>query len=144
MLIGGIGLDLQGVGITSFDIDVMPERSKGNLERLASALEELNARIRTEDHPQGLPFDVHWSVFRERPFLNLVTDVVPLDVCMEPAGIAGYEELVTHVVHISIGEATAPVATVEDIAKSKEAARRPKDQRVLPRILEFIAARKHT
>lgn len=105
-MIGGVGLDLQGAGFTSFDVDVdvTPERPA-------------------------------------RPFLNLVTDLMPLDICLEPAGTSGYGEFAAHVVNISIGTTTVPVAAVEDIARSKEAARRLKDLRVLPRIRAPSAAR---
>jgi hypothetical protein len=40
------------------DVDVTPSTTRENLHRLAAALHELDARIRTEAVPDGLPFNV--------------------------------------------------------------------------------------
>ena len=58
------------VGVT-VDIDVVPERSDENLERLAEALRGLGARIRTEGEPEGLSFDCLAPFFR-----NLASDSI--------------------------------------------------------------------
>ncbi|MBW2235331.1 MAG: helix-turn-helix transcriptional regulator, partial [Deltaproteobacteria bacterium] len=64
VLIGGMAAVLHGdVGVT-VDIDVVPERSDENLERLARALRDLGARIRTEGEPEGLQFDCSAEFFK--------------------------------------------------------------------------------
>ena len=65
ILIGGMAAVLHGdVGVT-VDIDVVPERSDENLERLAEALRGLDARLRTEGEPEGLSFDCSAPFFRK-------------------------------------------------------------------------------
>ncbi len=55
VLIGGMAAVLHGdVGVT-VDIDIAPAYDPDNLERLAAALRTLDARIRTDHVPQGLP-----------------------------------------------------------------------------------------
>jgi hypothetical protein len=39
------------------DIDLTPDASADNLERLSAALKDLGARLRTAAVPEGLPFD---------------------------------------------------------------------------------------
>ena len=56
VLIGGLAATLHGSPITTQDADICPERETQNLERLAAALRELHARIRTEGVDGGLPF----------------------------------------------------------------------------------------
>ena len=55
VLIGGMAAILHGdVGVT-VDIDIAPAYDPDNLERLAAALRALEARIRADGVPEGLP-----------------------------------------------------------------------------------------
>ena len=55
VLIGGMAAILHGdVGVT-IDIDIAPAYDPDNLHRLANALRAIDARIRTDDAPHGLP-----------------------------------------------------------------------------------------
>ena len=66
VLVGGMAAILHGdVGVT-IDLDVVPEREPENLERLACALRTLEARIRTEGAPEGLPVVYSMSSYRNR------------------------------------------------------------------------------
>lgn len=56
MLVGGLAATLHGSPVTTQDADICPERTPENLERLAAAMRELRARIRTEGVEDGLPF----------------------------------------------------------------------------------------
>lgn len=47
VLVGGIAAVVEGAPITTFDVDVVHERSEGNVQRLIKALHDLNARYRT-------------------------------------------------------------------------------------------------
>jgi hypothetical protein len=55
--IGAFAALAQGAPIpATADIDVTPRTTAKNLVRLSAALDELDARIRTEAIPEGLPF----------------------------------------------------------------------------------------
>jgi len=106
-----------------------------NLDRLAVALRELEARFRVFDGPPRgvvIPGGVtaHW--LREMATITLVTSAGPFDVSLIPDGTAGYEDLVINRQLLPYGSRIVPVASLEDVIRSKEAAGRPKDLLVIP------------
>ena len=56
VLIGGLAAVYHGSPFPTEDADITPEGDRPNLSRLADALVELGARVRTESDPEGLPF----------------------------------------------------------------------------------------
>jgi hypothetical protein len=142
VLIGGMAAILHGdVGVT-VDLDVVPDRSGDNLERLASALRALAARIRTEGEPQGLPFDCSPEFFRNlgpESFVNMTSDAGDIDVIFQPAGTDGFADLERAALRIEATDRVEIlVASLEDIIRSKEAANREKDQLALPRLRRLL------
>ncbi len=144
VIIGGVASQLHGAPVErTYDIDVVPERSGHNLDALARALEEMRARLWVgADEPGGLAmvFD-RTSLSDIQSFLNLVTDHGPLDITYMPDGTQGYPDLRRSLVIIEVGTARAPVAALEDVIRSKEAAGRAKDLDVIPRLLRFLKGR---
>jgi folate-dependent phosphoribosylglycinamide formyltransferase PurN len=51
VVLGGFAAIIHGSPLPTEDIDVIPSRSGANLERLATALKRLEAKIRTGDEP---------------------------------------------------------------------------------------------
>lgn len=132
VLIGGLGAALHGSPALTNDADVVPATDAKNLERLSAALRELDARIRSEDAPAGIPFDPHPTLLASVTVLNLTTRCGDLDLAVRPSGIDGYAELAAGIVRFDVDGLSVPVAALEDIIRSKEAAGRPKDQATLP------------
>lgn len=56
VVIGNLGAVLYGSPLNTTDADICPSSDPDNLERLAAALRELKARIRTAGVEGGLPF----------------------------------------------------------------------------------------
>ena len=56
VLIGGLAAVYHGSPFPTEDADITPKTDRVNLARLAAALADLDARIRTESRPDGLPF----------------------------------------------------------------------------------------
>ena len=52
VLIGGLAAVLHGSPLPTLDADICPARDHDNLVKLAAALDELDARIRTTDSAQ--------------------------------------------------------------------------------------------
>jgi hypothetical protein len=142
VLIGGMAAVLHGdVGVT-VDLDVVPERSPENLERLAAALRELGARRRTEGEPEGLRLDCSAAFFSNLSpdaIVNLTTRAGDLDVTFQPSGTRGYPDLRRDAVEIEAGRRLhILVASLADVIRSKEAAGREKDRLALPRLRRLL------
>ena len=142
VLIGGMAAVLHGdVGVT-VDVDVVPEHSDDNVERLARALRGLDARIRTEGEPDGLPFDCSAEFFRNLApdsIVNMTTTAGDLDVTFQPSGTQGYADLRRDAVEIEAADRLPiMVASLEDVIRSKEAAGREKDRLALPRLRRLL------
>ncbi len=133
VVIGGLAATLHGSPVLTSDADICPARDRDNLERLAAALRELGARIRTQGVPEGLRFDSSAAFLsRIEVALNLTTPFGDLDLSFCPAGTTGFEDLNAKAVAIPLRGLAIPVAALEDVIRSKEAANRPKDQMALP------------
>lgn len=146
VIVGGVASQLHGAPVErTYDIDVVPDRAVRNLDALGRALDDLHARLWVgPNEPQGLQmkFD-STSLGAIQGFLNLVTDHGPLDITYVPDGTEGYSDLSRSVVAVRVGEVDAPVAALEDVIRSKEAAGRTKDLDVLPRLQRFLKARRN-
>ena len=142
VLIGGMAAILHGdVGVT-VDIDIVPGRSSANLERLALALRDLGARIRTEAEPDGLAFDCSARFFANLSpdsIVNMTTESGDLDVTFQPSGTQGFSDLRRDAVEIEAADGLhILVASLEDVIRSKEAAGREKDRLALPRLRRLL------
>jgi hypothetical protein len=138
VLIGGLAAVLHGSPLPTLDADICPSRELENLQRLAAALAELEARIRTPDSPEGIRFPRDAGFLSNLQIVNLVTRFGDLDLTFEPAGTAGYAELAPRAVEVEVHGLRVAVAALEDVIRSKQAANRPKDHRTLPVLLELL------
>lgn len=135
VVIGGFAVELWDVAVQpTVDIDITPDMSPGNLERLANALNDLKAGIRVGSETVMVPGGLTAEMIEQMRVLNLNTVAGPLDLTILPAGTRGYADLVAGATEIPYGDVMVPTASLEDVARSKEAAGRPKDLRTLPAI----------
>jgi hypothetical protein len=140
ILIGGLAAVLHGSPLSTVDADICPSRDAENLRRLAAALDELDARVRTPDSAEGILFPRD-AVFLSRvEMLNLVTRAGDLDLSFTPAGTGGYTDLAATASTMRIRDVSVRVAALEDVIRSKEAANRPKDLRTLPTLKQLLEA----
>lgn len=138
VVIGGFGAWLHGAAHVTYDIDVTPEGSRANLDRLSAALGELHARIRTDAVDGGLPFSHSGESLAHARVWNLVTDHGDLDLSFEPPGTSGYDDLVEDALQVEILGVSTVIASLRDIVRSKEAADRPKDRLALPTLRRLL------
>jgi len=138
VLIGGLAATLYGSPHVTTDVDITPEKEPANLRRLAEALDDLDARVRTEGEPDGLPFDRSPEMLARVSVLNLTTRAGDLDLTFEPAGTRGYGDLQRGAVRIEIRGIEVPVAALADVIRSKEAANRDKDRLTLPTLRRLL------
>jgi len=139
VLVGGYAAVIHGSPYVTTDVDVVPERTEENLERLSGALDAMHARVWTAAEPEGLPFGHDARSLLDVNVWNLVTDHGRLDLTFVPSGTTGYGDLARDAVDLKILGVDVVVASLADIIRSKEAAGREKDRLVLPvlrRLLE--------
>jgi hypothetical protein len=141
VVIGGFGAVLHGSPFATADVDITPDSTADNMQRLSEALTELGARVRTDAVPGGLPFSHDGTSLAAARVWNLTTDAGDLDISMEPAGTQGFPDLERDATVVVVHRVRTRVASLADIIRSKQAANRPKDQRVLPTLREILATR---
>ncbi|MFT3971221.1 MAG: hypothetical protein QM695_13330 [Micropruina sp.] len=141
VLIGGLAAVLQGSPYPTEDVNITPEHGLRNLERLSAALTSLDARAYTPSEPDGLPFSHDAESLAGRAVWNLLTSHGRLDISFVPDGTTGYPDLARSALSIAIRGTDVRVAELADIIRSKQAANRPKDQRVLMTLREILARR---
>jgi hypothetical protein len=135
LIVGGYAARMHGSTRPTRDVDITPATTAENLDRLAAALRELDARIRTDAVPDGLPFSTSGESLAGQRMLNLQTRHGELDLTIRPAAFeGGYDELVGSSTRRTIGQIQVRVAALEDVIRSKETAARDKDIRALPEL----------
>jgi predicted nucleotidyltransferase len=132
VVIGGFAAVAYGSPLPTVDVDVTPDRSIENLARLSSALEDLDARIRVEGIVDGLIFKHDAESLGAVRILNLITRLGELDLVMVPAGDLDYTFLASRAVTVDLHGTEVPLASLDDVIVSKEAADRAKDRVALP------------
>lgn len=141
VVIGGFTALAHGSPFPTEDIDITPEASTDNFHRLSASLGSLEARIRSSSTSGGLPFAHDAASLAAVETWNLVTRHGDLAIAITPSGTAGYPDISRDAVQIEASGATARFASLADVVRSKQAANRPKDQRVLPTLRELLAER---
>ena len=124
VMIGGFAGRLHGSPTVTNDLDVCYARDPENLERLATALQELRASLR--DAPPT-PFRLDAKTFAAGDQFTLATDAGNVDVLGMPAGVRRFEELERASVVMDLDGLTVRVASLDDLIRMKQAAGRPKD-----------------
>lgn len=147
IVVGGIGGVLHGSPLLTDDVDVVPSLKTANLDALADALNELNARLMSAEAPDGsIAVDwrgkdlQRWIVdFR---VLNLATDFGQLDVIYRPGGTTGYDDLAKAALMVEVDDVEIKVAALEDLIRSKEAVARMQDLEQLPTLRLLLEAKR--
>ncbi len=126
VLIGGVAANAHGSPSITQDIDICYERSDENLERLAAALQALNAHLRGVD--PALPFQLDAKTLKMGDSFAFDTDAGAFDCLGTPAGTDGYKDLFANATLMDFDGLQAYVVSVDDLIRMKRAAGRPKDR----------------
>lgn len=130
VVIGAFAAIVAGAPLAAtFDIDLTPEASRENLDRLSLALTNLGARIRAEGVPEGLPFAHDGASHGAASIWNLVCGAGAFDIAFWPSGFErGYEDLAAHAREVVVDDVPTRIADLADVIASKRAAGREKDK----------------
>ncbi len=120
ILVGGVAAVLNGVPISTFDIDVVHSLDAANIARMLPVLESLDVK----------PNSSHLS---SAGHLNLITRYGPLDLLGTIGRDLGYNDLLPRSVEMNIGQnLSIRVLNLETLIAIKEELAGEKDLAVLP------------
>jgi hypothetical protein len=120
VVLGGFAAIIHGSPLPTEDIDVIPSRSNANLERLARALQRMDAKIRTSDEPVETKIEA--AFIGSMPnMLNLVTRFGDMDLVFTPAGaLKNYEQWFERSQQAQLREGLkVAIASLDDITDTK-------------------------
>lgn len=135
VVVGGIAARLRGAPLLTQDVDITPSGARRNLDRLVTALQDLDARLRSVAEPDGVPFPFDPALLETASIWTLTTRFGDLDLVMSPAGTGGFQDLARSADELLVAEdpeLRIKVASLADVIRSKEAAGREKDRAALP------------
>lgn len=146
--VGGMAAIWHGARRPTKDFDLCPAWSPENLERLASALEELDARLLVPDGPAagvGVPVDGRFLAAMELSTWR--TAAGDLDVVLGiPADrrwhLARFEQLRSRALLVELEGSTVMLASLDDIIRSKQISDRPSDHEALPELTDLLRRRR--
>lgn len=124
--IGGVALQAHGGQRLTQDLDISIAASLTNVERLASALAELDARVlgpageRSSTSPTA-------SLLGSSDQWHLVTNHGAIDVMTLPAHLGPFDGLQERAHQVKLGDVTVPIASRADLIEMKRASGRPQD-----------------
>lgn len=124
LFFGKSGAILLGYSDTTQDVDLYVEKEAANCAKLVEALVELGFQF-TENEQE--------EVRRGKDFIQLRNGPFDLDLIFAPDGIEQFEDAWNRRVEVH----GFPIASIDDIVSSKQAANRQKDKESLPRLLSF-------
>ncbi len=150
LLCGGAAATAYGAERATEDADCVVGRDQANLDRLAGAMRELNARLRvagmTDDEARLLPVQIDGRTLADLSITTWTTDAGPFDVLAgleAPDGhLVSYEELTQRATTLQGDGFSIHAAGLEDIIGAKERADRPKDREALPELRAIRDARR--
>jgi hypothetical protein len=127
VLIGGLAAIAHGSAHPSFDVDIAYARDRANLERLAAALTELEARLRGA--PPDVPFLLDAETLERGAHFTFETRYGAIDILHDPTGAPAYANL-----REAAGEPREfqghhiRIASIDHLIAMKEATARTKDK----------------
>ena len=147
LVVGGVATQVYGAERPTGDFDCLVRRTRENFERLATAMRELNARLRvqhmTDDEAAQLPTQVYAETIARMEISTWQTDAGSLDVLIDIPNRQGhhmpYEDLADAARSLDRHGLVVRVANLSDIIASKEWADRPKDRDALPELYDLRA-----
>jgi hypothetical protein len=124
LFFGKSGAILLGYSDTTQDVDLYVEKEAANCEKLVAALAELGFRLTEQEEEE---------VRRGKDFIQLRKGPFDMDLIFAPDGIERFDDAWKR----RIEKHGFPIANIDDIVGSKQAANRQKDKESLPRLLSF-------
>lgn len=125
VVIGGFASRIHGSPLNTNDLDICYSREPKNLENLAAALVDMEARLRGA--PDDVPFQLEAATLKAGDHFTFLTKYGAFDILGTPSGSTGFEELFKTADKTNLDGLEVLVSSIDDLIKMKVAAGRPKD-----------------
>jgi len=125
ILVGGVAGNVLGSSRLTFDVDIVYNRQRLNLENLVKTLKPFSPYLRGA--PPGLPFKLDLPTLRHGLNFTLTTSLGDLDLLGEVIGGGGYRELLPHAFMVEAFGVQFRCIDLPTLIRLKRAAGRPKD-----------------
>jgi hypothetical protein len=135
LLVGGVAAVVEGAPVSTFDLDIVAERSPRNVERLLAALQDLGAFYRSRPDRRLPPTA---KALRGDGHHLLMTRYGPLDVLGVVGEQRDFMALSSHTRRRKLGQATIQVLDLETQITIKEELGQRKDRLMLPVLRETL------
>ena len=133
VIVGGLAVQTHGHVRTTVDIDVYPRPELRNLQRLADALNELDARTL---NPGSEAMAIDAAMLPRATLWQFATRHGAIDVIHDAPGAPPYDELRARALEIELGEIRLAVASRDDLISMKRASGRSVDLEDLAALTE--------
>jgi hypothetical protein len=128
VVIGGVATQVHGHRRTTMDLDLTPDPSPQNLQRLAAALAELEARPRDARHEQAeIPVSAPERLAIAAVVPPLLTRHGQIHILKEPKGARGFDEMRERALVVDLDGSEVAIVSLDDLIRMKRAAGRPAD-----------------
>jgi uncharacterized nucleotidyltransferase DUF6036 len=125
VVVGGLAVNAWGHIRTTRDVDIVPDPSPENLDRLAAVLRELDGRVETPDGRLGPSAIATFLAAGDRALVE--TALGPVDVLQGLPQVPRYGELSRDAVSVDLGDLSIRVCSLDALLSMKRAANRPSD-----------------
>jgi hypothetical protein len=124
LFFGKSGAILLGYSDTTQDVDLYVDKQANNCEKLAEALRELGFHLTEKELAE---------IGQGKDFIQLRNGPFDVDLIFAPDGVEHFEEAWRR----RVNRHGFPIASLDDIIASKQAANRQRDKESLPRLISF-------
>jgi len=125
VIVGGVSAALHGAARITYDIDIVYDRSAGNLQRMTAALAPLRPYLRGA--PSGLPFQLNEETLKRGLNFALATAKGGIDLLGELQGVGAFPLVRTHSIEADISGTQYPFLDLDTLIVAKRVPGRAKD-----------------
>ena len=129
IVVGGAAAVLHGAPVSTVDVDIVHRVEPGNVDRLLTLLQDLEARVRD---PAGRDIKPSRAALLGSGQMNLITRLGPLDILCRLHDGRGYEQLRSRTVEVTDGAMELIVIDLETLIEIKASTGRARDRLVVP------------
>jgi predicted nucleotidyltransferase len=126
VVVGGLAVNAWGHVRGTQDLDIVPDPTAENLERLAAMLESAGGRVETPDGRLAASATRTFLAAGDRTLV--ATDLGPIDVLQGLPQVPTYSELAPEAVDVDLGGLVVRVCSLEALLQMKRMSDRPQDR----------------